>query len=247
MKRMNYSWELSSFDTEILGFKTAKITHIDSSDDKDVINRSISDLKKDLKNHRITYITYRLSADDYSMIQTLEENGFILVDSLLTLATNLTISQRNDFPYILKAAQEDYPQIIDLAGSIFRGVSRYYHDPIIPTEKGDIIYRTWMKNSLEGSVADVVFVWKDEKGILGFITLQKKGQIPLIAVSEKARGKGIGKKMIFAALDTFTSWGLDRAVIETQTTNIQALGLYYSCGFNIIGSYLTLRWHASLM
>jgi len=231
---MNYSWELSPFDTEILRYKTAKITHIDHP-------KNISDLKRNLIKENITYATYRVLANDYVMIQSLEKNDFIFVDGFITLEIHL-VNQRNDFPLVQEALPKDYPQIIDLAGSVFRGVTRYYSDPIISTEKADAIYREWVKNSLNGGVADLVLIRKDKKDITGFITLQRKGKIPLIGVSEKARGEGIGKELTLAALAKFQKWGLEKVHVDTQMTNLAALRLYQSLGFKVFETFLTFRW-----
>jgi len=238
MKVMNYSYELSLFDTEIFGFKTAKINHINSSN----LKKTLSELKTDLLQQEIAYATYRIEADNFSLIHTLEENGFILVDGLITLEINIAGIKETDCLFIKEAAKMDHPQLIDLSGNIFRGVSRYYHDQIIASNKADAIYKQWMKNSLAGKAADIVLVWRKNNEILGFITLQKKGSIPLIAVSKNARGKGIGKALIFAALNIFKKWELDSVSIDTQITNIPALRLYHSCGFKISSSRFTLRW-----
>lgn len=233
---MYYSWKLSPFDTKILGLKTAMITYVH--------HQSIRDLQKELKIENIEYATYRIPANDYSTIQRLEENGFLLVDGLVSLE-KLLVTQSINSHLVSAAVQEDETQLISMARVIFRGVSRYYHDPVIVREKGDTLYQEWMRNSLNGKVSDLVLVWKENGIVLGFITLQKKGQIPLVGVSEKARGKGVGQGLINAALGTFKSWGLKKVRIETQMTNVAALRLYHSCGFKVVDSSLTFRWHSS--
>ncbi len=234
---MNYSWEESPFDTKILGFKTAKITY--------VVGNYIGDIKNDLKKQGIVYATYRVAMDDYGMIQHLEENGFILVDGMMTLGATLAHDEQAEWEFVKEAKPENHQQVIDLSRSVFRGVTRYYHDPVISTQKADSVYEHWLKNSLNGKVADLVLVWEEGEEIFGFITLQKKGHIPLVGVSENARGKGVGKRLLLAALARCKKWGLEEVIIETQMTNIAALRLYHACGFKITASYLTFRWHAS--
>lgn len=233
---MKFSWKESAFDTEILGVKTAKITSLDP--------HLVTDLKKDLQKYQIQYATYRISADDYPAIQNLEKYGFIFVDGLITLEACV----KNDnarFSSIEIAGKEDEDQLIYLASTMYRGISRYYHDPVISQKKADSVYQQWMKNSLAGKVADAVLIWKEKKDILGFITLQKKGEIPLIGVAKKARGKGIGKILLSAAFSQFSEWGLEKITIETQMTNFAALCLYQSCGFTVSDASLTFRWSAS--
>lgn len=237
---MRYSWELSKFDTEILGYKVAKIINIDSSGDSEEIFRNIHNLNEDLRKNDTRYATYRVNANNYPLIQSLEKSGYLLVDGLITLEATINLEKANNHSNIRIAAENDLPQLLELAGIVFNNVTRYYHDPIIPKEKADLIYKKWIKNTLEGKFGDMVLVW-EKKGILGLITLDKKGQILLIGLAKEARGKGIGRELVQSALNQFGDWGIKKILVETQMTNIPALRLYQSCGFKITDSYLTFR------
>jgi len=82
-----------------------------------------------------------------------------------------------------------------------------------------------------------VFVAVQQEKILGFITTRvdrhnSRGRIPNLAVTEEARGLGLGRRLINHALDYFRKEGLHVAVIETMASNAVGQHLYPSCGFD---------------
>ena len=84
-----------------------------------------------------------------------------------------------------------------------------------------------------------VFVAMLDDTIIGYITtrvdaVSLKGRIPNLAVSEKARGSGLGRRLIDHALDYFRTQGMKIAQIETMATNPIGQHLYPSCGFEEI-------------
>lgn len=232
---MKYSWTLADFDTKLFGFKTVKINHVEPG--------SVDKLIADIKKSNIIYTTYRLPANNFTIIHELEKAGFILVDGLISLETKVSeVQARESDKNIREATKDDIVHLRRLSGNIFY-FSRFYNDPFIPKRKADELFVSWVENSIKGRIADLVLVWEEKGKILGYITLQKKGQIPLVGVSSESRGKGIGKKLIFAAIAQFKKWGVDTVEIETQMQNIQALRAYQACGFKVVNSYLTFSWH----
>lgn len=240
---MNYSWKLSKFDTEILGYKVAKIINIDTSGDDATILQNVHELNKNLKENNIKYATYRVNANNYPIIHALEKSGYMLVDGLISLETTINIAKKDTNNHVRRATEDDLMSLLEIAGEVFN-VTRYYHDPIIPKDKADLMYKTWVKNTLEGKFGDMILLW-EEKKVFGLITLDKKGQVPLVGVSKEARGKGIARELVESALNQFRDWGIKKILVETQMTNIPALSLYQSCGFKIADSHLTFRLHDS--
>lgn len=238
---MNYSWSLQKFDTEHFGFRIAKITHIANNSSPKIITESIKKLLSEFKADKIQYATYRLNASDFTIIHALEEKSFIFVDGTIALKLNNAIPDRDSDKHIRKATINDIPVLRELAATVF-DCTRFYTDPFISKEKANGLYASWVENSVKGATADRVLVWSENKIIEGFVTMQKIGHIPLIAVSKKAQGKGIAKKLIQATFNEFNTWKVKTIQIETQMTNIPALRSYQSCGFKITDSFLTLRW-----
>ena len=82
-----------------------------------------------------------------------------------------------------------------------------------------------------------ILVAQDEHGeIVGYVTTQIDreagvGLIPNMAVRAGLRGRGIGRKLIEAALGLFRDAGLELARIETLDQNPIGQHLYPDCGF----------------
>lgn len=238
---MNYSWEISSFDSEIFRRKVARI--ISNNKGKTRLNKTLKSLIEDLEKSKVWYATYRVNANFYHIIHELEQYDFLLIDGIITLEIKLDNKQIEYLPKQIRFAKiKDLKQLLKISGSVF-AVTRYYHDPIIPKNKADKVYQKWVTNSLNEKSSKMVLVWEENKKILGLTTLDKKGQIILVGVSEKAWGKGIGRELIKGALNKFRELKRERVVVETQITNIPALRLYQSLGFKVIDSFLTYRWY----
>lgn len=87
-----------------------------------------------------------------------------------------------------------------------------------------------------GSNPEGVFVAELDSTIVGYITtrvdrMNQRGRIPNMAVTEAARGMGLGRRLIHHALDYFREEGLKVAQIETMASNAVGQHLYPSCGF----------------
>ncbi|CAE7601254.1 NAA30 [Symbiodinium sp. CCMP2592] len=58
-----------------------------------------------------------------------------------------------------------------------------------------------------------------------------RGYIAMLAVEKELRGQRIGSKLVKLCLDRMRQLGADECVLETEVTNLGALGLYRSMGF----------------
>ncbi len=231
---MKYSWELDDFDSEVFGFKVAKITNISPEG-------SVRDLIKDLIKNEVKYATYRIGSNEFQLIHSLERAGFILTDGLISFSLNISDMGAGEAAHEIREANKvDLDKLKNLTSGMY-SISRVANDPITH-DKANKFYAKWIENSILGKAADSVLVWEEKEEILGYVTLQKKGQIPLLGVSSASRGKGIAQKLVKATFGKFKEWGVESVTVETQMGNITALRVYQSCGFKIINSFLTLRW-----
>lgn len=81
-----------------------------------------------------------------------------------------------------------------------------------------------------------VFVAERDGTILGYITTRvdrhnSRGRIPNMAVTEEARGLGLGRRLIHHALNYFRDNDLKVVTIETMASNAVGQHLYPACGF----------------
>jgi dTDP-4-amino-4,6-dideoxygalactose transaminase/ribosomal protein S18 acetylase RimI-like enzyme len=239
--RQEYVWAHDPFDTKIFGMDIVKIKQISSGGGVKNIQKRIVALQKEMKEKNVDYAVYRTSTENYPLIQVLEDNNFVMVDGLVSLQANLEEEEYLFDGHIREAKKKDLQQLKDIASTAFDR-TRLYNDKLLDRKKAGELYSQWIENSLNKEAADEVFVWEEENEILGFVTLQKNGHIPLIAVRQKARGNGIAKALVKAGLFSLKKLGVKDSEIETQIANIPALRVYQSCGFKIVDSHLTFRW-----
>lgn len=133
----------------------------------------------------------------------------------------------------------DLPVLKQITVDSFSGVSL---DQLTEEKLGTWCDRTWKARKAEHIDDDVasnapgVFVAERSGEILGYITTRvdrpnSRGRIPNLAVTEAARGLGLGRRLIVHALDYFRREGLKIAQIETMASNPVGQHLYPSCGF----------------
>ncbi|MDX6710240.1 MAG: dTDP-4-amino-4,6-dideoxy-D-galactose acyltransferase [Blastocatellia bacterium] len=202
----------------------------------------------------IEHLSIRVDAADVTALHVLENAGFVTVDGLLTFASNLKhlpVAMTDIHITIRLGTPDDAERAADLASCAY-SYDRFHSDPAISTVRANELHATWLKNSCAGLASDAVVIAEDSSGLLGFVTckLQRDtethlgklvGTIVLVATSESARGKGVGRAMTLAAIDWFRGQGVEIVEVGTQLRNIPASRLYQSCGFQLVGSSISLR------
>lgn len=115
--------------------------------------------------------------------------------------------------------------------------SRFRIDPALPAGSWRRMYSAWLRNSLSGQLADTVLVEHADDRIIGMITVShraKRGQIGLFAVDHRWRGRGIGRRLLDAAIQRCRAEGCDELVVVTQGDNIAACRSYERAGYRLI-------------
>jgi dTDP-4-amino-4,6-dideoxy-D-galactose acyltransferase len=125
--------------------------------------------------------------------------------------------------------------------------SRFKLDPKFEPKAFSRLYEEWLKSSLDRVIADEVLSFNDSEGLpIGFVTLGKKGdycEIGLLAVNESSRGQGIGKKLIYQAINYTLAQGYKELRVPTQKRNIKALEFYKRMNFKVIDeTYIYHYW-----
>ncbi len=78
-----------------------------------------------------------------------------------------------------------------------------------------------------------------DKELIGYAVMSLAVQechILNICVDPKQQGQGVGRRLLTELLSIAQSRGADTAFLEVRPTNVQALSLYFSEGFNEIGT-----------
>ncbi len=127
---------------------------------------------------------------------------------------------------------DDPSELYELA--IQAGVdSRYRLDPNFDSGEFERLYKTWIDNSLNGSIADYVLVYKKNGAKVGFITLRCRVNcmsIGLIATDKSYRCLGVGTSLLNVAKHYAFTHHLPLEV-ATQAHNQSACIFYEKNGF----------------
>ena len=172
--------------------------------------------------------------DERAGIRALGDAGARLVDVRVTLDLDLEdLPAVEPAPRVRPARPEDVPALRALA-SVSHTASRFYADGRFPRERCDELFATWIEKSCSGW-AEFVRV-SDEDGrpggyTTGHVRENGRGEIGLVAVDERARGRGVGRELVAAVLSDLRARGLSRASVVTQGMNVGAQRLYQSLGF----------------
>lgn len=134
---------------------------------------------------------------------------------------------------------EDAESAVLLTQEAFNGVSI---DQAIENRFGVLAGRAWTQIKGDGvriefeRTPEDCLVVRDAGRMLGYVTCPidrtlGRGRIANLAVDRACRGKGVGRRLIYAALDRFRRAGLSQAKIETLAVNAVGQHLYPACGF----------------
>ena len=216
------------WDSEHFHCRVAAIT--DPGLDDDALRAVLSDLRQ--KGFRLVYHTPAQPLANDALIRAFDG---IMADEKVTFAKDLEDeSSITVDPHIHSyTAQTVSAELLQLA--LDAGLySRFRVDSHFRNNEYALLYRIWIERSVRREIAHEVIVYEEDGHLLGMVTMGEKnnrGDIGLVAVSERARGRGIGKKMMQAAEADFHSRGYRHIQVVTQGINEAACKLYSGAGF----------------
>lgn len=195
------------------------------------------------QEHAIACLYFLADVDATDTHRAAEAHGFHLVDVRLTLKCE-SVGGAEPAPAVRPGRSEDLPMLIPTVRAAHTD-SRFFADPHFARERCADLYETWLRRSFEGH-ADGVFVAEQDGRACGYMTCHLQegglGQIGLVGVAESARGRGLGRQLMRAALRWFDDHGCRNARVVTQGRNAAALRLYQGCGFRLEQIQLWFHW-----
>jgi dTDP-4-amino-4,6-dideoxy-D-galactose acyltransferase len=224
-------YQLLTWDTEFFGFKTGRIIPIFLLRENQLAS-ILAEMRH--KGFQLVYwATVHKHAYDF------QSYSGQLVDKKITFEVNLQninldkLPPPKTEPY---SSSLPFTQLEKLA--VQSGVySRFALDNNFPYEKFVTLYKTWIQKSVSGEMADEVLVIRQSNHIIGMVTLSNKngvGNIGLIAVDEKFRGRKFGQQLVWDAQRWFIQHGCHTARVVTQRDNLPACRLYEKCEYRKI-------------
>ena len=159
-------------------------------------------------------IQAKIPADRTDLLDALQQRGFQLVD-----APGAEIATEQDIPVLRQMAAQAFAQ------------SRFRAPWYTPDDSGRF-YAQWIENAVKGTFDHVCLVLRAGDGQLqGFVSLRKlnvrEARIGLLA------GRGMGEKLMQAALHWAQQQQVETLRVATQVGNTAALKRYIASGANI--------------
>lgn len=200
----------------------------------------LSAITRYARANRAALVSCRIGADDAVAGNALVSAGFQLIETLVT--SRRVISPAPAMPNTTSPARdEDAARCVEISRTAF-WADRFHADPSIDDDDAGTIKAEWMVNSFAGR-ADRILVTRDDDGATGFVTCLLSGDtavIDLIAVSDGARGLGLGKALVAGALAAYAGTAKFMTV-GTQDKNTASQAVYRSLGFVPVGKAQTFH------
>ncbi|MFS9773311.1 dTDP-4-amino-4,6-dideoxy-D-galactose acyltransferase [Enterobacter chuandaensis] len=169
----------------------------------------------------------KIPAERADLLDALQQQGFQLVEGEIDLSITLT---RHDASGAEIATEQDIPVLRQMAARAF-AQSRFRTPWYAPDDSGRF-YAQWIENAVKGTFDHVCLVFRAANGqIQGFVSLRKlnerEARIGLLA------GRGMGEKLMQAALHWAQQQQVETLRVATQVGNTAALKRYIASGANI--------------
>jgi dTDP-4-amino-4,6-dideoxy-D-galactose acyltransferase len=223
------------WDTQFFGFRIARVNG------HTLTPEIIQDLDGFCLQNQVQCLYFLSTIHEPTTTFLAEKNGFKWVDIRLTFEKMIsgnsdlrTDDVSNKSFTIRLARKKDIAALVEISRNSYID-SRFYFDTNFPRPRAEALYQTWIKVSCEGW-AQAVLVAELDQIPIGYITChidqeQKTGNIGLVGVSSQTQGHGIGKTLVFSALDWFSAQRMEKVSVVTQGRNLPAQRLYQRCGF----------------
>ncbi|KPK98942.1 MAG: hypothetical protein AMJ95_01395 [Omnitrophica WOR_2 bacterium SM23_72] len=242
---------------EIFGIEMAEMKHIiipeEHKNNKDVIKNLLSFVSRICSQERVSCLYCRVSTDNYSVFHSLEEEGFKIMDTLVTYLFNKRKHKISPFKSMCQVRlfrDDDMRSLVKMVQGIFI-LSHFYKDSNISRKNADKFYIRWIQECCRGSLADKVLVAERNNKILGFLTYKINKEFykmtgykivgqGLAAVSE--RGLGIFPALVKSYIQDIVRW-YDFGEIDTQINNYEVIRTCQRFGLDFVRSKFTFhKW-----
>ena len=252
-------WSKLVEESQQLGFSAARIDSLIATGDynyqREIKQGLLEELLSQCTVEGIRHLSVRIDAADLSSIHSLEEQGFIMVDGLLTYSRDLRESpwpSPTETDYEIRFVRpSDVPKVRAIARSAFT-YGRLHADPSIPKAVADELHATWLEKSCSSQSGDVVLVAVDGDDTLGYSVHKVDHTVEaclgepigiwvIAGTAEQARRRGVARSLCYAMLDWQRGHGARIVEGGTQLANIASARLHESCGFRIVGSSVSMR------
>lgn len=217
------------WDSEFFSYHVGKISGVieNLSDLEDAANVIAQNQGK------LTYFSSKTILGDFK--ESIDGLEVILVDKKTTFIKPVDPTKEMHPSVSTYANPKHHPKLFELA--VQSGIySRFNVDSRIGKDKFEEMYRLWMANSINKTIAKEILIYEVDGEIAGFLTLGEKNNradLGIMAVESQYRGMGIARAFMNSADNWFGQHGYDSMQVVTQGDNLPACSLYLKYGFLI--------------
>jgi GNAT superfamily N-acetyltransferase len=235
---------ISTIDEHRFGIRTARASRVSLE--------NLSVILDFCHQNDVTLLIARCAATDIEVAQTMEQKGFLLMDTLVYYTRDLinTLVPADQGEVSVRSVHpSEVENVKQVAARAFSGYSGHYHaDKRLDHKQCDDTYSDWaVRSCVSKEIADKVLVAVQNGIIHGFLTLRLKssgqGTGVLFGVAPESQGRGIGRSLMIHGMQWCLSKGANRMLISTQITNYPSQKVWTRLGFEPSHAYYTFhKW-----
>lgn len=235
-----------TFNSKHFGLKMGNMTIRQTEGDNNVSileqSRFLAHVEMKAAKEGFEHLTCKIDPNYKNSIYALENRLFLLTDTLITNCYdfNRNLGKEAKFTCEVGDVQEkDIPKLKEIARNSYK-MDRFHSDPTLPNELCDQYYERWIENCCHG-FADVVKVGYLDGEPVGYAAAKYTDgeeyiQFMLVAVDQKARGRGVHTSMKYAKLEWARQIAKQHPSIKgildgTQIGNIEVQRTWAKVGF----------------
>ena len=247
--------ESEPFDSEIFGYAIYKCKTIitlskELAHKQESLNKLISNIDEFIqRKHKRAYLLISLNnnnPDNILAMNIFMKHAYYYLHTLITFSfqkdefNKLHFSGNNEV-VIRPARAEDVDKIVWLASNSFH-FSRFHLDPYLDKKKANELLGKSAYNSIIDHFVDIVFVAVLNDQVVGYYSAKKHyipklsltyGEVVIVAVDQKVRGRGIFKALNREMISWFHT-NTDFAEMGTYLGNIPVLRTWTKNGLSIV-------------
>lgn len=251
------------WDTSIFGIKMGRFIHVyfrkQFENRNSEITALLNRILEEFKQRKIRHISIKINVDDWTMIKTLQEMGFMLMDTLVDYSIDLRKAEIQDFKTDFKIRymeEGDVDDLIALCKQIYSGYKydRFHRELLFEGEKSNNLYVEWIKNQIHRDAEEITIAEMDGE-IVGFSTLQfykrinkeialSFADIAITGVSQRSRGRNIYPAMTLNHVPYAKERNIDFIKTTTHVNNIAVHRALTKVGFK--PSHVRHTFHKTL-
>lgn len=224
--------ELLSWDTKFFGHRIARVRGHQLDEEL------ATEVDRWAAENQIECCYFLSRTDHPTTLRTAGLHAFLPVDIRVTLEGGVQCETKFASPKGVEVrtfCASDVPALQTLARASHRE-TRFFVDSRFPRNRAEDLYAAWIQLECDGRAATVLVAVSDTNFPLGYVSChfddrRRRGELGLVGVAREARGRGVGKALVSAAVHWLSGKGSSKVAVVTQGNNIAAQRLYQRCGF----------------